>query len=333
MANNPANPAGAVAAANGADYVAIANANAANLRMLSITTTNQKRISPSGWLDTERKSVMHLATPLTRTPNWRLKMRSISGKLMSGPALDAYNRLPAATKLDYTLLKTALLDEFVDPQEKTRFQEDFSYNKRKKDQSLKEFMQEIIKDQGLYSDMCDTIGIGAAAVPNQERIRDGIRRFKRGIRNREGRKDSDQISHLRYNLLKDADLTWENALDIASRWEAANDLGENSPSSSSSLEDGDSLDALECHTGKKEAKTFKKSRKVTKCAIEGDGAMGAVAALAEDVKMNASNIKELKSVQKGLTATVTAWRDETNDTLRQILETLQMGEASQDQKE
>ena len=83
-------------------------------------------------------------------------VRSISGKLQSGAALDAYNRLPAATRADFTLLSRALTEEFIDPQEKNRFLEDFAYNKRQKGQSLKDFMQAIIKDQGRYSRMCDS---------------------------------------------------------------------------------------------------------------------------------------------------------------------------------
>ena len=120
-------------------------------------------------------------------------VRSLSGKLQSGTALDAYNRLPVATQTDYTILSEALIDKFIDPQEKSRFLEDFEFNKRKKGQSLKDFMQEIIKDQGRYAKMRDTIGVGVAAVPNQEKVRDGIRRFKRGIRNRKGKIHKDQI--------------------------------------------------------------------------------------------------------------------------------------------
>ena len=51
-------------------------------------------------------------------------VRSISGKLSSGTALDTYNQLPDADKADYNRLIDALTKEFIDPQEKRRFIED-----------------------------------------------------------------------------------------------------------------------------------------------------------------------------------------------------------------
>ena len=231
-------------------------------------------------------------------------VRSLSGNLQSGMALDAYNRLPAATRADFTLLSEALIEEFIDPQEKNQFLEDFAFNKRQKVQSLKDFMQGIIKDQGRYSRMRDTVGVGAAAVPNQEKIRDGIRRFKKGIRNRKGKVDKDQIRHLRYNLLKDDDLNWTTALDVASRWEAANDYDDENQSSSDS--DGeDSLNAVECDKNKRTA---------GKAITDSTSKNNAVATLAEKVEENANNIQSVKSAQELLTANVTSWRDETNET-------------------
>ena len=64
---------------------------------------------------------------------------SISGRLQVGTALDAYNRLTAAEKEDYFTMVLKLTEEFTDPQEKQRFQEDFEYTKRKKGQSLKDY--------------------------------------------------------------------------------------------------------------------------------------------------------------------------------------------------
>merc|ERR1712212_687212 len=163
--------------------------------------------------------------------------RSISVKLSCGTALDTYTRLPAADKTDYNRLVEALTKEFIDPQERRRFIEDFSYNKRKKGQSLKDFMQEIIKDQNRYSGMRDTIQVGAVAVPNEEKVRNGIRRFKNGIRDRKGKKDKDQTRHFRYNLQDDDDLTWENALKVAGRWEAANEQESPNEESAGSSDD------------------------------------------------------------------------------------------------
>ena len=149
-------------------------------------------------------------------------VRSISGKLQSGTALDTYIRLPAAVKDDYNQLVECLTGEFIDPQEQQRCLENYSYNKRQKGQTLKEFMQQIIKVQNKYSGIKDHHTVGAVQVVNVSKIQDGIRRFKKGIRNKEGLKDKSQIRRLQYNLHKTADLTWENALEVTSRWEAAN---------------------------------------------------------------------------------------------------------------
>ena len=322
------------APAAGADYAAIANAFRRQPQNVKYHDYKPKE-DFSLWLAGYREKVRN-AFGYAVDQNADLEaevVRSISGKLMSGPALDAYNRLPPPAKLNYDLLKAALLNEFVDPQEQTRFQEDFSFNKRKKDQSLKEFMQEIIKDQGRYSDMRDTIGLGVAAVPNQEKIRDGIRRFKKGIRNKEGKKDNDQIRHLRYNLLKDADLNWVTALDIASRWEAANDVGDDPSSSSSSSVEEDSLDAVECGKGKKKPKPSKKSKKVVINAIDEDDAPSAIAALSEVVKTNARDIKGVKSEQERLTANVTSWKNEIADTMGQILTVVKGLQTGQGQRQ
>ena len=64
-------------------------------------------------------------------------VRSISGKLQCGTALDAYKRLPIADKNDYDHLVERLTGEFVDPQEQQRYLEDFAYNKRIKGAIIK----------------------------------------------------------------------------------------------------------------------------------------------------------------------------------------------------
>ena len=53
-------------------------------------------------------------------------LRSISGKLSVGSALDAYDRLEDADKANYDRLITKLTEEFVDPAEKRLFNENFS---------------------------------------------------------------------------------------------------------------------------------------------------------------------------------------------------------------
>ena len=258
-------------------------------------------------------------------------VRSLPGKLQAGTALDTYERLSDATKVSYELLTEALSREFVDPQEKARFLEDFAYNKRKKGQSLKEFMQEIVKDQNRYSGMRDTIGTGPAAVPNTEKIKDGIRRFKKGIRNKKGKVDKDQSRHLRYNLLGDDDLNWKNALEVASRWEAANDFDGDSSDSSSSSDSEDSVDAVECDKKKKKSSKSTKKDKKSAVVINSVEESGYVATLADKVETNARDIKGVKSEQERLTANVTSWKNENSETLNQILSTVQTIQTNQGQ--
>ena len=101
----------------------------------------------------------------------------MSSKLTCGPVLDAYQRQTEAVKNAYEPLVKNLTEEFLDPQEKQRFLEDLAYNKRKKGQSIKNYMQEIIKDQNRYSDLTD-----------DAKVKDGIRRFRNGIRNKSPKK-------------------------------------------------------------------------------------------------------------------------------------------------
>ena len=102
-------------------------------------------------------------------------VKTIPGKLTSGTALDAYNDLPTDTKSEYNLLIKALTDEFLDPQERDRFNDNLGYNKRKADQTIKQFIHEIIKDQNTYSKIPEIIGTGNARVKNPQRIKDGIK--------------------------------------------------------------------------------------------------------------------------------------------------------------
>ena len=61
-------------------------------------------------------------------------LRIIPGKLAIGEALDAYDRLTAEEKGDYGSMVARLKEEFTDPRAEKRFNENTSYNKRKKGQ-------------------------------------------------------------------------------------------------------------------------------------------------------------------------------------------------------
>ena len=147
-------------------------------------------------------------------------------------------------------------------------------------------------------------------------MREGIRQFRKGIRNRKGKKDKEQTRQIKYNLHKEADLTWENALDVACRYEAAHDLSSDSSASSSSSseeekeKDDDLVDALSDKKKKRSKKSKKKSSKVG--AVEHNEF---IATLADKVEINARDIKGVKSAQERLDTNVTEWKNETSSRL------------------
>ena len=244
-------------------------------------------------------------------------VRSISGRLQVGTALDAYHRLTDAEKENYFSIVLKLTEEFTDPQEKQRFQEDFEYTKRKKGQSLKDYAQEVKKDLNRYSDMPDHFNVGQRKVENTAKIREGIRRFRKGIRDRRGKRDKNQIRHMKYYLHSEADLTWDKALDVACRYEMAHDVSSNSSDSSSN--DGDDYDGddndgasfLEARKKSKSKKKQKKKKKETAEAVT-------IAALSDRVKKNSDDIEDIKEGQKQLSANLSEWRHETNSTMDEM---------------
>ena len=279
-------------------------------------------------------------------------LKSISSKLECGTALDAYNGLPAAAKADYNQMVKLLTEEFMDPQERQRFLSDFSYNKRKKGQSLKDFVQDIKKSQNKYSGMPDTYqGPNNVNVVNKAKIADGIRRFCKGIRNRKGKKDKEQMKQLKYNLHREDDQTWEHALDVAGRWEAANDYDSSSSASSSASDGDDNKDEVVAVTSSRKSKKSKKGKRPRELAItmatvpqplalaaaaaaaapptaadEGAAVAAdkpdAIATLIDRVEANERDIQELKSEMEQLNLNVTNWEGRMSTTLNEILLTV-----------
>ena len=158
-------------------------------------------------------------------------VRSIEGKLEVGTALDAYDRLTIDEKKSYKLMVQKLTEEFIDPHEKRKFNERHDYNRRKGGQSLKDFMQDIIRDMNRYTDLPHEIltivpGVGGAPetttlTPNPEKEKEGVRRFRAGMRDQHGKKCKEMVRHLRYNLVEEKELTWKHAVKVASNWEMA----------------------------------------------------------------------------------------------------------------
>ena len=189
-------------------------------------------------------------------------VRAISGKLSVGNALDAYNRLSRTEKADYKTLIERLTEEFVDPQEKRLFNESLSFNKRKKGQSVKGFMQEIKNDMQRYSTLQkQLITISGGLTTNPEIERQGVVRFRHGMRNEKGKKDSDLSDHLNYHLMEDSELTWKNAIEVTSRWEMAKNRRKKSKKAESSSDSSDSSDdEVESVEVKKKSSKSKKGK-------------------------------------------------------------------------
>ena len=202
-------------------------------------------------------------------------VRSISGRLEPGTPLDTFNRLTPAVKSSYTLLTEKLTSEFVDPQEKRNFLKNFAHNKRKKGQSIQEFLQVIVNDQNRFSGMPDKITVGGQEVENDAKVKDGIRRFTTGMRDRRGKKNRSLKESMDFGLVEDKDFTWEIALELAIRWENSHPMESDSDSSlSSGGEEG--VDALvaaavveDSSGARKEKKKKKKKKKLEEEKQEG----------------------------------------------------------------
>ena len=252
-------------------------------------------------------------------------VQGISGKLKPGTPLDTYNRIPEDIKANYDQLVEKLTQEFLDPQEKRKFLRDFSFNKRKRGQSIQEFKQEIMNHQRRYSDLgADKIMVGQDSVDNEAKVRDGIRRFMTGMRDKNGRKNRELEKALNYRLMDDEDLTWENAVDTAVRWEGANNI----ESSSSDDEDAGVVALVEDSTGARQKKKEKRRRKKKPTTLNADvsalneameGMSLSLGTLGEQVEANSRDIAEIKDHLERTDADMASWREETTSTLDRIL--------------
>ena len=213
-------------------------------------------------------------------------VRSIAGKLSIGSALDAYNRLSYDDKIEYDTLVARLTEEFTDPRAKKKFNARMHYNLRKKGQSLKDFMQDIKKDMGRYSYVQPTVLDAAGEiVPNPERETQGVRRFIEGMRNEKGQSDEEFKHHLEYHLQDEDEMTWDNAIKVASRYETINMSDEESDSG------GDDTDADE------DAKAAKSSN-----GKKSVGSKVTISALADQVYENEERISSIESALERMAA-------------------------------
>jgi len=261
------------------------------------------------WLAGYREKVRS-AINLTAAQNDLLDaeiVRTISSKLESGTALDTYTRLTAAEKADYATMVGRLTEEFLDPQEKRKFVNSYGYNRRKKGQSLKEFMQEIIKDMGRYSNVPDRIQVGGVDTPNPAKEADGVRRFKRGLRTKRGERSEGLKQHMSYHLQEEKDLTWKKALDAAGRWEVAADGVGSESKSEESDESEVEVEAVCAGTGARSKQKTK--RKMSTISSVEQNTLGEhersigevrteVATLVDQVKTNTMDLKGVKTEQE-----------------------------------
>ena len=217
-------------------------------------------------------------------------VRSISGKLSVGRALDAYLGLGNADKADYAKLVSKLTAEFVDPHEKRGFEDNMAFNKRKANQTLKDFKQAIVKDINRYSSIPAKINNSAgAAVDNPEREIQGVKRFRAGMRTKEGKKDPSLARFMRMNLTEEKELNWERALEIAAKWEMGYASGE-SGSGEESEESDDEVKAVDVRP----KKSITKKKGKAKCS----GDDNVIATLSVKVQENQVKIKQIEATQE-----------------------------------
>ena len=260
---------------------------------------------------------------------------AISSKLSVGNALDAYDRLDDGDKADYVRLVEKLTKEFIDPYACRKFNEDLKFNKRKKNQTVKEFSQQIKNDMKLYSNLSPTITTAAGEIPNPEWEKQEVVRFRKGMRDIRGKKDSDLRDHLEYHLMEDSDLNWKNALKIATKYEMArwrdvedeNSEGEDSHDACAPIEE----EILDNDNGGTEplARAPKYQQQTTTMTRDSD-LLGRVpkytskedvtiSSLMEQVLINRSDIQELKANQEQLLAA----QEFTNNMLEEVLSKLE----------
>ena len=243
-------------------------------------------------------------------------VRSLCGKLAVGSPLDAYNRLSDDDKKSYKRLVARLTEEFADPRAKKRFNACSHYNIRKKDQSLKEFMQAIKRDMDRYSyTPANIISVAGGVVPNPERETQGVRRFIEGIRNEKGKVDVEFKRHLEYHLQDEREMNWANAIKVATRYESIYDAPDEEEESESDSDSDEGVKAVEMTKKKKK----KSKSKVTFSALadrvyEDRSGKVTFSALADQVHENQIRITKMETAQERMSVA----QSSTNATLQEI---------------
>ena len=148
-------------------------------------------------------------------------------------------------------------------------------------------MQDIKKDMGRYSYVQPTtLDAAGEIVPNPERETQGVRRFIEGIRNEKGQIDEDFKHHLEYHLQDKNEMTWDNAIKVASRYESIIDPSDE--------ESGNNSDDSDADGEAKAAKTTKKKKSVRSKVT--------ISALADQVYENEDRISSIESALERMAA-------------------------------
>ena len=117
-----------------------------------------------------------------------------------------------------------------------------------------------------------------------------------GIRDRDGKKDTTMKRQLLYNLTKPKEQTWENAMDIASRWELADyeDAGEKKGEEE---EEEASSDDYGGNNGVKAVEIVKsnKSKTAKKGKVSKKG--NSISAFSDEIEENRERILNLEMAQ------------------------------------
>ena len=206
-------------------------------------------------------------------------IRSISGKLSVGGALDAYDCLTDAERANYELLVKRLTEEFTDI-----LQQIYELQQKKEGPEIERIYARN-KDMIRYSGLPEKVEQGGAQVPNPDLERQGVRRFHAGMRNKKGKKDRDLTRHLLFHLMDDTDLTWDNAIKIASRWEMAAGVMDSEEEEDESVEEEEEAEKSGA-VAMKEGTNKDKDKKIC------------IATLADQVQENQLKIKEMEMAQE-----------------------------------
>ena len=240
-------------------------------------------------------------------------LRVLPSKMTGGPALEAYTRIPKDDLKDYDKVVEFLRNEFTDPAERTKFEENLAYVTRKKRQKIEDFVEAVKKSQRKYH----VSSLKGKEKERQDEI-DGVRRFIAGIRDKKGSKSKDLVSKLKFYLHDLESMTWVKAIDVVRRWEATCDDSSSEESGDDSTEES-SIEESSISDTEKGAKMSGNVSKAKSAAKMGFKDESIVASLTEQVEANTVAIESLQAATQDLSDQLSSFIDDTNNKFDMIL--------------